>query len=105
MWARAFCVIAVVALFVPCGWAAGYLDATYGELLPGSNEQVGLWWASSGWKIGRDRGLPTARSEAILIRTAKNEVEAAQLVVRPAAARKGLVVEASALTGPAGATR
>ena len=70
--------------------ASEYFDAAYGELLPGSSEQVGVWWASSGWKIGRERGLPQTKGEAIVIRAAKNEAEAAQLVIRPKAAVKGL---------------
>jgi hypothetical protein len=105
MWARVICLTALVGVLASCGWAEDYLAATtYGELLPGSSEQVGLWWASSGWKIGRERALPKAKSDAIVIRAAKNEAEAAQLVIRPAAALKGLAVEAGALTGPAGAT-
>ena len=88
-----------------CGRAEDYLaTTTYGELLPGSSEQVGLWWASSGWKIGRERGLPKAKGEAILIRAAKNEAEAAQLVVRPAAALKGLTVGGGRLDRAGGAT-
>ena len=105
MWARVVCLIGIVCGFVSGGWAQDYLAATaYGELLPGSSEQVGLWWASSGWKVGQDRGVPKAKGEAILLRAAKNEAEAVQLVVRPAVALKGLVIEAGALTGPAGAT-
>jgi hypothetical protein len=105
MWARVICWIAIISGAASCGWGEDYLAAaTYGELLPGSGEQVGLWWASSGWKVGQDRAMPKAKSEAILIRAAKNEAEAAQLVARPAAALKGLVLEAGALTGPAGAT-
>ena len=104
MWARVICWIAFVCAFASCGWAEDYLAATtYGDLLPGSSEQVGLWWASSGWKVGQDRAMPKAKSDAILIRAAKNEAEAAQLVVRPAAAMKGLVLEAGVLTGPGGA--
>jgi hypothetical protein len=75
----------------------------YGELLPGSGEKVGLWWASSGWKIGRERGLPEVTGEALVIRAARNETEAAQLVVRPVAALKGLTITAGALAGPGGA--
>jgi hypothetical protein len=105
MYARVICLVAIVCGFVPCGWAEDYLTATtYGELLPGSSEQVGVWWASSGWKIGQDRALPKTRSDAIFIRAARNEAEAAQLVLRPAAALKGLAVEAGVLTGPTGAT-
>ncbi|MBM4025127.1 MAG: DUF4091 domain-containing protein [Planctomycetes bacterium] len=105
MVARVICLIGIVGGLVCGGRAQDYLGtATYGELLPGSSEQVGLWWASSGWKIGQDRDLPPARGDAILIRAAKNEVEAAQLVVRPAGALQGLIVEAGVLAGPDGAT-
>ena len=62
MWARVVCLIGIVCGFVSCGWAQDYLaTTTYGELLPGSSEQVGLWWASSGWKVGQDRALPKAK--------------------------------------------
>ncbi len=102
---RMVCLIGIVCGFASCGWAEDYLAATaYGERLPGSTEQVGLWWASSGWKVGQERALPQARGDAILIRAAKNEAEAAQLIVRPAAAMKGLTVEAGVLAGPGGAT-
>ncbi|MBN1506482.1 MAG: DUF4091 domain-containing protein [Sedimentisphaerales bacterium] len=85
------------------GQAFDYFSQPYGELLPGSSERVGLWWAPSGWKIPRERELPSDKSEAMLIRAAKNEVEAAQFVLRPAAALKGLTITAGSLTGPAGA--
>jgi hypothetical protein len=102
---RVICLIGIVCGFASCGWAQDYLaTATYGERLPGSTEQVGLWWASSGWKVGQDRAVPKARSDAVLIRAAKKEAEAAQLVVRPAAALKGLVLEAGALTASGGQT-
>ena len=105
MCARVICLIAFACAFAPYSWAEDYLaSTTYGELLPGSSEQVGLWWASSGWKVGQDRALPKAKGDAILVRAAKNEAEAAQLVVRPVRGLKGLVLEASVLTGPAGAT-
>jgi len=35
-----------------------YFNLAYGEVLAESTEQVGLWWASSGWKIGQDKVLP-----------------------------------------------
>ncbi len=82
----------------------------YGELLPGStlvganDDSPVLWWTSSGWKIGRDQALPAATGEAILIAAAKNEAEAAQLVVRPSRALKGLRIVAGPLAGPDGAS-
>ncbi len=79
-------------------------DASYGQSLPGGGAAVELWWASSGWKVGRSRPAPKARGEAILIRAAGNEAEAAQLVVRPGEALKGFGATAGPLTGPGGAT-
>ncbi len=76
----------------------------YGELLPGSTPQVGLWWASSGWKVSRDQAMPAATGEAVSIAAAKNEAEAAQLVVRPSTALKGLRIAAGPLAGPNGAS-
>ncbi len=80
-----------------------YFDRSYGQLLPGSTQQAGLWWASSGWKISRGRGLPAAAGEALVIRAARNEAEAVQLVVQPVAGLKGLTVTPGALAGPDGA--
>ncbi len=79
-----------------------YLNQSYGELLPGSTPQVGLWWASSGWKIARNRPLPTAMGDAITISAARSEAEAVQLVVRPTKALKGLRIVPRPLAGPDG---
>ncbi|OGV74537.1 MAG: hypothetical protein A3K19_08480 [Lentisphaerae bacterium RIFOXYB12_FULL_65_16] len=79
-----------------------YYETAYGELLPATSGKAALWWASSGWKIPRQRPLPEAKSNAILIRTARNEVEAAQFVLRPAEAIRGLRIVTEALTGPEG---
>ncbi len=80
-----------------------YFNAPYGELLGGSAEQVGLWWASSGWKISRDKPLPKATGQAIEIRAARNETEAAQLVVRPKVTLKDFTIHTAVLSGPGGA--
>ncbi|MGB2824981.1 MAG: hypothetical protein WBF17_28685, partial [Phycisphaerae bacterium] len=65
-------------------------DASYGESLPGGGTTAELWWSSSGWKISRSRPAPKAKGQAMVIRAAGNEAEAAQLVVRPASALRGL---------------
>ncbi|MHC4487815.1 MAG: hypothetical protein ACYSW7_01370, partial [Planctomycetota bacterium] len=65
-----------------CAQTSDYFNAPYGELLGASTEQVGLWWASSGWKIGQDKPLPKIAGSAVTIRAARNEAEVAQLVVR-----------------------
>jgi hypothetical protein len=79
-------------------------EDSYGALLPASTPDVGLWWASSGWKVARTRPLPKRTAKAVEIRLAQNEREAAQVVVRPAKALTGFTVAASALTSPAGSS-
>ena len=76
----------------------------YGEVLPGSTDAVGLWWASSGWKISKTRPMPETPGKAVRIQAAKNEVEAAQLVVHPAQQLNDLFAHGDVLTGPGGAT-
>ena len=78
-------------------------DASYGERLPGSSAAAAVWWASSGWKVSRSRPAPKRAGKAVLIRAARNEVEAAQLVVRPASALRGFRAIPTDLAGPSGA--
>lgn len=97
----------VVSLGGPVAWSARaalfvpeFYDSSYGAILPGSTAAVALWGASSGWKIPQTRALPSAQAEALTIRAAGNEAEAAQLVVRPAEALRGLTVTPGDLRGP-----
>ncbi len=85
-------------------WVAELYNSSYGRRLPVSTDRVGIWWASSGWKVSDTRPVPQATGEAIIVRAARNEVDAAQLVVRPAAALRGFLARGGALTGPGGAT-
>ena len=71
----------------------------YGARLPDSTAEVALWGASSGWKIGRQWPVPEQAADAILIRAARNEAEAAQLVIRPAAPLHDLTLTVTELTG------
>ncbi len=64
----------------------------FGARLPDSSETVSMWWASSGWKISRSRPAPRVISPAIRIQAARNESEAAQLALRPAAPLRNLRV-------------
>ncbi|MCC7495162.1 MAG: DUF4091 domain-containing protein [Fimbriimonadaceae bacterium] len=82
---------------------AALFDNRYGELLPGSNPAVGLWWCQSGWKVAQTRGLPTRRGTVLKLATARNEADAAQVVVRPTAALGGLTAVVEDLRGPGGA--
>lgn len=60
-----------------------FFDEGYGEILPGSNENVVLWRASGGRKVPRRRNPPAEKCKGIGVRTAANEAEAVQLVVTP----------------------
>ncbi len=74
-----------------------FYETGYGELLPGTDDAVALWRASSGWKIPRSRALPSATAAALSIKTAANEAEAVQLVVTPKTALRDVRVTASDL--------
>jgi len=78
-------------------------DAAYGALVPGATEKVALWTASSGWKVSQARPAPTATQDAVTIRAARNEAEAAQLVVRATDALKDFTAAPGPLSGPNGA--
>ncbi|MCC6697838.1 MAG: DUF4091 domain-containing protein [Candidatus Hydrogenedentes bacterium] len=82
---------------------ASLFDATYGELLPAPGPDAALWWCSSGWKVSRSRPAPEKASDAILIRAAQNEAEAAQVVLRPSRPINGLTATVEPLQGPGGA--
>jgi hypothetical protein len=51
------------------------------------NNNMGLWWCESGWKISRERGLPVrpagGKAQPITLSAARGEYEAAQLILRP----------------------
>ncbi len=75
----------------------------YGQLLPSQDKGVTMWWCSSGHKVTPDQPAPTAKGNAITIRAARNETEAAQLIVRPARKLGTISPSKSKLVGPAGA--
>lgn len=79
-------------------------NAAFGWTLPASSDQTALWWCESGWKISRERPAPRAASPAVRIRAARNEAEAAQVVIRPSQPLRGLTAQPTALKGPGGKT-
>ena len=81
---------------------AGGNKVTFGELLPCSNEQLSVWWCSSGWKVSPSRPAPAQTGSAVRVSAAKNEVEAVQLVVFPFRQIKNFQVTVSELKGPNG---
>ncbi len=74
----------------------------YGEKLKQSKSGVRLWRTSSGWKVDQDRSVPGGRADAVEISAAKNEAEAAQLVVNAKKGLKGFTAEAGELRAPNG---
>ncbi|MFP4191510.1 MAG: glycoside hydrolase domain-containing protein [Candidatus Hydrogenedentota bacterium] len=74
-------------------------ETGYGARLPGG-EDLGLWWASTGWKISRERPAPEAEDEVMTLRAARNEAEAAQFVLRPEQELRNVTVTPGALDGP-----
>lgn len=95
---KAVCVC--VLFWTSLGYASDYFQQDYGKELPGSTEQIGLWWSSSGWKIGINKPVPRQKSEVIILRAARNESEAAQLVIRPNTDLSDLRVRVNSLIGP-----
>ncbi|MHC4463659.1 MAG: DUF4091 domain-containing protein [Planctomycetota bacterium] len=104
MFRKMLCLAILFVSQIAFAQTSDYFNALYGELLPGSTEKVGLWWASSGWKISRQKPLPKKTGQAIVIRAARSEAEAAQFVVRPIVFLSGFTVRPEVLNGPAGNT-
>ena len=61
---------------------SSYFDEDYGETVA-ATDAVSVWRATSNRKIPPSRKIPAARADALEIKTAANEAEAAQLVVSP----------------------
>jgi hypothetical protein len=77
--------------------------ADYGYLVS-EDDGATVWWCEGPYKVSRERPVPQERKPTMLIEAARNEYEAAQVVVRPARDLKGLTATASDLAGPRGAT-
>lgn len=84
-------------------YVSDIFNFSYGERLSGSETPVGLWWAESGWKISKTRPMPGRRGKRMHVNAAQNEVETAQLVIRPNEALQGVRVACDNLAGPNGA--
>ncbi len=70
-----------------------YYRTDYGELVPDTSSALALWRASSGWKIPRNRPVPTRRANALELAVAANEAEAVQLVLTPVETVSNVTVE------------
>ncbi len=48
------------------------------------SDTLGVWWCESGWKIGRERGMPQrGTSLPVRVSAARGEYEPAQIILRP----------------------
>lgn len=92
---------AVVLLSMPAAGGDIREAVTGGRLAVGGDRAV-VWTASSGWKIGHAAAAPTAVVESVAIAAARNEAEAAQLIIRPTAPMTGFTIVCSDLQGPGG---
>ena len=99
---------AIVLILASISAQAAHLDYFTQTVRPAAvrlvPDEVGLWWTSSGWKVARDRAMPQASGKRLVIRAARNETEAAQLVVRPARELHDVRLQCGVLTGPGGGT-
>ena len=81
--------------------APGLAAVVSGELLPVSAPGLTVWWAlSTTAKIQPDTPAPERAGPAITIQSARNEWEAACLVVRSSSALSGFRASCGPLTGP-----
>jgi hypothetical protein len=92
----------ILVCFVAAMSHAAYAGGQ-GQLLS-SDAGVSLWWCSSAHKVRPGDAVPTVKGESIRISAARNEAEAAQLVIYPHREIGPLQVAAGTLIGPAGAT-
>lgn len=81
-----------------------FYAADYGERLAAA-EGVRLWWCDATRKISRSRPAPTTTGQAVRISAARNEFEAAQLVLRPEKDIENLTVSAGELAQRGGSGR
>ena len=78
--------------------------ANYGSLLPGDSPVLRVWGCSSGWKVDRRRPVPAVQATELVVRTAANEAEAVQLVLKPTRRLDDVTVRAGVLTSDSGET-
>ncbi|KAA3603907.1 MAG: DUF4091 domain-containing protein [Calditrichaeota bacterium] len=68
----------------------------YGNLIE-KNSNLEIWWANSGWKIGKDWKAPKEQDKNIFVSSAKNESESFQIIVNPKNEIENLTIQVSDL--------
>jgi hypothetical protein len=76
----------------------------YGERLGQAADGTVVWWCDATRKVPRGRAAPATPGTAVRLEAARFDREAAQVIVRPARALKGLTARVGPLAGPGGAT-
>lgn len=76
----------------------------YGQRIAGAPSGMGVWWCDAAHKVPKQRALPQSEGPAARLAAARHDYEAAQVIVRPENALKGLTAKAGPLVGANGAT-
>ncbi len=76
----------------------------YGQRIAGAPNGMGVWWCDAVHKVPKLRALPQGEGPAARMAAARHDYEAAQVIVRPERALKGLMAKAGPLIGANGAT-
>ena len=74
-----------------------FLNDSRGGHWLAQTKDLGVWWCESGWKVGRERGLPDkprGKSEPVAVCAARGEFEPAQVILQ--AEKDGELVSAEA---------
>lgn len=69
----------------------------YGNLIE-VNSKFKIWWANSGWKIGKDWEAPKEQCKNIFVSSAKNEYESFQIIINPKNKIENFTIQVSDLT-------
>lgn len=78
--------------------------ADYGNMIA-DTPVAGVWWCEAGWKVPRDRPLPSSEKpiSEVRLEAAQGDHEAVQVVLQPKHDLRGLRAEISDFRGPDGA--
>ena len=74
------------AAALPGAQTNDFLNDTRGGHWLAQTKGLGVWWCESGWKVGRERGLPDkprGKPEPVSVSAARGSIEPVQVVLRP----------------------
>jgi hypothetical protein len=85
---------------LPAAQTNDFLNETRSGHWLAQTKSLGVWWCESGWKVGRDRGLPEqprGKPGPVSVSAARGEFEPVQVILRPEQDGQLTWVEASPL--------